>query len=177
MQCQEDGNCACNPGFTGPKCSSSTSGPSTKLLVITGSGPDSTKSEIIDLADPNAKCKPWADYPLAVNSSVGQMIGDKVVICGGYGSKGPVDKCYKVGPESVEAMPNLSTPKYYSSGGVLNESLVVTGGFEGKKQLDKTEYISGREQQNGVNIPMKSRNHCVIQVNEDELLHTGGYNG
>ena len=183
LQCQNDGTCSCKAGFSGPKCKNGqVSGPSTKLLIITGKGSESTKSEIIDLADPDMKCEPWDDYPLDVYGASGKVVNDNVMICGGRDQKTKkiMDKCYKLGPNSTEAMPNLATPSYGSSSGVLNNSLFITGGYKDSanplgERMDRTEFISENQQENGVDIPIKSHGHCIIQINPNELILTGGF--
>ena len=56
---------------------------SAKLLVTTGEQSGSSKSEIVDLQNPNLKCKDWANYPFdRLYYATGQVIGNYAFICG-----------------------------------------------------------------------------------------------
>ena len=149
-----------------------------KLLVTTGyvsSGSSSTNSEIIDLENPNSKCKNWANYPINIGMATGQVIGSNVIICGGQWSGSYKSNCYKLGPKSAVSLPNLSIARSSSSSGVFNSALFVTGGNDKFLNLySTTDYISINERQTGVSMPIKLSAHCVIQVNANEILLTGG---
>ena len=41
------------------------------------------KNEVIDLSDPTVTCKSWIDWPIDLHGSIGGLIGDKMLICGG----------------------------------------------------------------------------------------------
>ena len=143
--------------------------------MTTGEQSGSSKSEIVDLQNPNSKCKDWANYPLVgLYDATGQVIGNHVYICGGYiWTHGHRSNCYKIGPESAVALPSLSNVRDDAASGVFNNALFVTGG-DRSGYLNATEYISEDKQQNGVSMPVKVENHCVIQVNLNEILVTGG---
>ena len=148
--------------------------------MTTGSGSSDTNSQIIDLQNPYSKCENWANFPIQIVQATGQVIGTDVIICGGAWPGMYTSNCYKLGPESVVSLPNLSTAKSSSSSGVFNNALFVTGGNDGSGgsggYFSTTEYISENERQDGVSMPIKVDTHCVIQVNENEILLTGGNN-
>ena len=133
-----------------------------------------TKSEIIDLVNPNNKCDDWKDYPIFVEGATGQIIGKTVTICGGMPTIQwpfwPVEKkCFEIGPYSAKALPDLVTPTSEASSGILNNSLFIAGGNEYHEYYDwnpfprqkrggsfylmvtnRTELISEYKQMNGV---------------------------
>ena len=146
---------------------------SAKLLVTTGLESGSTKSEIIDLANPKSTCKNWVDYPLDLDVASGQIIDKYPHICGG--DRGNYkNHCYKMTPKSAISLPSLATRRGWSSSAVFNSSLFVVGGIS-NGHLSSTEYISKTKQRYGPNAPIKGYGHCIIQINDNEILLTGGY--
>lgn len=148
-----------------------------KLLVTTGDGSGSTISEIIDLLNPNATCQNWVDYPIDLGWAVGQIVDNFPHICGGYRSGKGFKECYKITPQSAVSLPNLPIGKWYSSAGVFNNTLFTIGGYacdSGCDPLNNTEYISESSIQNGPDVPIEAYDHCVIQINANEILLTGG---
>ena len=147
-----------------------------KMLVTSGDLSGNSQTEIVDLKNPNMKCKDWANHPHdRVYDVAGQLIGDSVTICGGRNAatNGYINNCYKIGQKSVDSLPNLSTKKGHISSAVFNNSLFVMGGY-GSTYFDTTDYISENKQQIGPSMPIKSYGHCTIQINENEILLTGG---
>ena len=41
------------------------------------------KNEVIDLSDPTVTCKSWIDWPIDLHGSIGGLVGEKMLICGG----------------------------------------------------------------------------------------------
>ena len=144
--------------------------------MVTGHGTHSSKIEIIDLANSTLFCDPWVDYPLDVYYATGQVVGNDVVVCGGklHNSRGVVNDCYKLGPKSAEPWPNLSLARGESSTGVLNNSLMVVAGRSTGSFVKNVDFISENEQKDGPNLPTTAVYGCVITINENEVMHTGG---
>ena len=147
-------------------------------MVTTGtSGRYNNKSEVIDLMDPTKTCQPWVEYPIGVDSAVGVFIQDKVVICGGDSTftagNGAVDRCFALGPSEVTEM-TMSAASYSSAAGTFDQSFFISGGYDGKQTLDRTEYISASGMRNGPNLPTPLAGHCNVQISPNELLVTGG---
>lgn len=73
----------------------------TKFLIATGLNTDDvqTHSEIIDLTvKGESHCKNWAEIPKGLSGATGGLIGDTILICGGYqsGIEGSQsDECYR----------------------------------------------------------------------------------
>ena len=120
------------------------------------------------------------DYPLDVYGATGQAINNHVIICGGkIYDIGYKNDCFMMGPKSTISLPNLEIAKAWTSSAVLRNALFVTGGkFYDKYSIyyNNTEYIAEGKRQTGVSMPIKVQSHCVIQVNENEIVLTGGYN-
>ena len=99
-------------------------------MVTTGwyNGDYIRSSEIIDLNNPSVTCQQWPDFPIDVNRAVGGYINESVITCGGW-SNGVTDKCFKMEPSKTTEIPGLNIGSYYSGGGIIQDSLVVSGGY------------------------------------------------
>ena len=86
-------------------------------------------SEVIDLSNPNVNCQQWPDYPINVNYGVGGYINESVITCGGYSNGYATDRCFKMEPSKTTEIPGLKIGSYDSGGGIIQDSLVVSGGY------------------------------------------------
>ena len=90
-------------------------------------------NEVIDLTNPSLSCQSWADHPLPnTRGEVGEIINDKLLICGGIESNGPTlatDSCFEIGPSSAEAAISLNVGSTYSASASINGSIFVSGGI------------------------------------------------
>ena len=110
--------------------------------------------------------------------AAGQMVDGYPYICGGRRNLNDnfEDKCYKITPQSAFPLSSLATARAYSSAAVFNNALFITGGYHSLYGvLNSTEYISESNQQNGPDVPIETHSHCVIQINANEILLTGGF--
>ena len=99
-------------------------------MVTTGwyNGDYIRSSEIIDLNNPSVTCQQWPDYPIGVQHGVGGFVNDSVITCGGYSNGDATDKCFKMEPSKTTEIPGLNIGSYRSGGGIIQDSLVVSGG-------------------------------------------------
>ena len=146
-----------------------------KLLVTTGiDGNYVTKSEVLDLLDPKVRCDPWVDYPMGVFGAVGTLIQNKMIICGGSSSEiDAITNCYVLEPYRVTEINGLQIGSFSSGYSSFNDSLFVAGGYRNSR-LTRTEYITEMDRKNGPEIPIEAEGQCIIQINENEILLTGG---
>ena len=106
--------------------------PLTKLLVVSGYPvwSQNTISEVIDLSNSSMSCQSWADHPMPnTYDQVGELINDKLLICGGVDPNGPTDTCFEIGPSSAEATMSLKIGSTSSASVSINGSLFVAGGI------------------------------------------------
>ena len=106
--------------------------PFTKLLVVSGYPvwSQNTISEVIDLSNSSMSCQSWADHPMPnTYDQVGELINDKLLICGGVDANGPTDTCFEIGPSSAEATMSLKIGSTDSASVSINGSLFVAGGI------------------------------------------------
>ena len=103
---------------------------SAKLLVTAGyyDGNYVTSSEVIALNSPDVSCQPWMDYPIGVEYAVGGYTNDFVIACGGNSYDFVNDFCFKIEPSKITQINGLQYASQYSGGGILHDSLVVSGG-------------------------------------------------
>ena len=108
------------------------------------------KNEVIDLSDPTVTCESWIDFPTDIHGSIGALIGNKVLICGGalnaYEIDFPklsfntfpeatIDKCFAMTPSNVTEISrlnmkcNIDDSSQKCAAGVVNDALFVTGGL------------------------------------------------
>ena len=100
-------------------------------MVTTGyyNSGDIRSSEVIDLNNPSVTCQQWPDFPIDVRVAVGGYVNESVITCGGRLSNGGVtDKCFKMEPSKTTEIPGLNIGSSYSGGGIIQDSLVVSGG-------------------------------------------------
>ena len=113
--------------------------PLTKLLVVSGYPvwSQNTISEVIDLSNSSMSCQSWADHPMPnTYDQVGELINDKLLICGGVDPDGPTDTCFEIGPSSAEATMSLKIGSTNSASVSINGSLFVAGG------ISKVSYLA-----------------------------------
>ena len=87
-------------------------------------------SEVIDLNNPYVTCQQWPDYPIDVVTAVGGYVNESVITCGGrLSNDDETDRCFKMEPSKTTEIPGLNIGSYASGGGIIQDSLVVSGGY------------------------------------------------
>ena len=147
-----------------------------KLLVTTGS-PTSTsvKTETFDVAT-STTCKSMPAYPLPIAEATGAFVNSRVVICGGYH---PVtSQCYSLGQNENEWKPsgNLITPRYSAASAVINDKLIIFGGYNaGNLQSTEEIDVAAGTASQGPSMPLAMVYHCAVKLNTSTVLIIGGY--
>ena len=73
-------------------------------------------------------CNNWPNLPIGVWYATGGLIGDTVIICGGYDSGLYVDECYSLTSEKATLVTHMSVVRFAATSIVLNDNtLWVTG--------------------------------------------------
>ena len=114
----------------------------------------------------------------------GNLMGDTPVVCGGINAttKETSDKCVHLVMPATMTLPNLQTARVFAASAVLtNETILwVTGGYDSAQEnpLDSTELIDIERgtSANGPKLPMPLLFHCLVQLNNDQVLLAGGMN-
>ena len=103
----------------------------TKVLVITGVGPENNfalgkLAEIIDLENSKAKCASLPDFPEEFFSSVGGLLDNKPVICGGFDHKtGMSNQCFELDDNKIfQPSKKLSTERSNAAAVVIDNKVI-----------------------------------------------------
>jgi len=203
IYCNDAEFCECKPGFDGPKCDnciSESTRPfceggfrdtslfripktpeefSSRIALVGGEGRNGKKTEIIDLIDPRLKCDLLTDTRLQW-ASVGGLVTNLPLICGGetddgFGNKIASNECYP--KTSLGRVFDMNENRRYAASVVLNnDTLWVTGGNNGNKDLSSTEFISfGQPSSRGPELPFSVNSHCMVQYDSSKVYLIGGY--
>ena len=79
-------------------------------------------------------CNNWPKFPFGVAGATGGLIGDTVIICGGWN----IDECYSLNSEKATLATHMSVGRWSAASIVLNDNtLWVTGGA-----FASTEYVT-----------------------------------
>ena len=149
-------------------------------MVTTGRNRDlfETKSEIVDLTvKGDNMCNNWPNFPISVNGATGGLIGDTVIVCGGYISHSSVshfDECYSLTSEKATLVTHMSVGRAYAASVVVNDNkLWVTGGFGGAS----TEYVTATGTMPGPDLPTTLTHHAMVAINSTCSMVIGGFTG
>ena len=120
------------------------------------------------------------------SGSVGGVLGDQVIICGGHdGSDLDVectapydhcpDSCYKLGQS--HPFTYMAKERAYASAVVLNDVLWISGGQGRFPKIEASSEFLGvqdGDDKPGPDLPYEVSNHCVIKLSNSLILMTGG---
>ena len=107
-------------------------------------------------------CNNWPNLPIGVDGATGGLIGDTVIICGGY----HVDECYTLTSEKATLVTHMSVGRRYAASIVLNDNtLWVTGGRDDNGTIASTEYVTVTETMPGPDLPMALFLHVMVAIN------------
>ena len=114
-------------------------------------------------------CNNWPNFPIGVRGATGGLIGDTVIICGGYAG-GFVDECYSLTSEKATLVTHMSVGREYAASIVINgNTLWVTGGY-----LASTEYVTLTGTMLGPDLPMALEGHAMVAINRTCSMVIGG---
>ena len=127
------------------------------------------------------KCNNWPDFPISVNRATGGLIGDTVIICGGFAGAGDdVDECYSLTSEKATLVTYMSVGRWYAASIVINDdTLWVTGGYAGGYDdggiLASSEYVRMSGTMSGSDLPIALARHVMVAINNTCTMVIGGY--
>ena len=110
-----------------------------------------------------------------MRGATGGVIGDTVIICGGYDGGNNVDECYRLTSEKKpQLFTHMLVERQYAASIVLNDNILwVTGGWSGA-YLASTEYVTSTGTILGPNLPQPLTNHAMIAINKTCSMVIGG---
>jgi hypothetical protein len=119
-------------------------------------------------------CNNWPDFPISIFGATGGLIGDTVIICGGFDGSS-VDECYSLTSEKATLFTHISVGRDGAASIVINDNtLWVTGGFGGG-YLASTEYVKVTGSMLGPDLPMALYYHAMVAINSTCSMVIGGY--
>ena len=130
-------------------------------------------------------CKNWPDWPIDVGEATGGLIGNTVLICGGYGrlnsssnDASDVDDCYSMTSQKVTLVTHMSVKRYGAASIVLNDNTLWVTGGEGKDGcIASTERVKMSGSMPGPDLPMALESHAMASINSTVSMVIGGWNG
>ena len=189
------GKCTCKQNYVGKHCHDCKHGYTkdysgacivgTKVLIATGDpSSNGQRTEIIDVEDPNFKCKTIPNYPRQFYAATGGLIKDKIpFICGGYDrTYGRVsNNCFKYenGAWRKEHTAYLRNSRRYAGYGsaVWNNQLVLVGGtdYYGNR-LNSIELLAPKTSAKKLHVylPTPTAYHCLVSWNSSTVMMVGG---
>ena len=117
------------------------------------------------------ECKNWPDFPVSTGGATGGLIGNTVIICGGY----EVDDCYSLTSQKAILVTHMSVGRYKAASIVLNDkTLWVTGGQNDGEILASTDYVTINRTLSGPNLPIALYRHAMVAINSSCAMVIGG---
>ena len=139
-------------------------------------------SEVIDLNSEDTVCEEVGEFPLQIDSSVGTLLGNYPVICGGYDydTYELSNKCYKLDEtKQYTEFATLLKPRMYAGIIPHEKGLWITGGEdEIGTELKTTDFIlaSGNSTR-GPDLPSALSYHVMSKLNlsTSMIISAGSY--
>ena len=156
-------------------------------MIATGNPyDDGRNTEIIDVEDPNFSCTNIEQFPVMLEGASGGVInGQTPFICGGrYGYYTFSVNCYQLkeaGSWAKDQRATLSRPRAWAGTGtvVLNNHLVLTGGYSGSSNLASIEMLSPNATAQTISVQLSTgtRFHCQVLWDSEIFFVIGGWTG
>ena len=134
------------------------------------------KSEVIDLANPEAVCQLLPNFPDQIYASTGGLINNETpLICGG--SRGGGDgatECFTIGKteETTGIVTKMLESRLYPSSVVLDDRLWIYGG---RTDTSEFVYVDGRNSEFGPDVPEGIFDEaCMVRISDTEVVIIGG---
>ena len=158
-------------------------------MIATGSPfSDGINSEIVDVEDTNFSCTYVEDFPLKLYRASGGLMNDQTLfICGGdayINGWTNSNNCYQLteaGSWAKDQRATLTTGRAWAGYGsvVMNNTIVLTGGYIGSGRLKSIEILSPNTtaQTLSVQLPTGISGHCQVHWDSETFLVIGGSDG
>ena len=124
-------------------------------------------------------CNDWVDFPMnGVNGATGGLIGNSVIICGGWDDGSSIYECYNLNSETATLVTYMSVGRWYAASIVINDNILwVTGGLaQNLGYLATTEYVTVTGTILGPDLPMTLADHAMVAINSTYSMVIGGFN-
>ena len=119
-------------------------------------------------------CINWPDFPIDVFGATGGLIGNTIIICGGW-YNGYQSDCFSLTSEKATLVTHMSVARDVAASIVLNgNTLWITGGYP---PLASTEYVTITGTLAGPDLPMALYGHAMVAINNTHSIVIGGNDG
>ena len=118
-------------------------------------------------------CNNWPDFPISVEGATGGLIGNTVIICGGY----YVDECYSLTSEKVTLATHMSVGRWRAASIVINDTTLWVTGGSNDGRLASSEYVTMTGTWPGPDLPMALDQHAIVNINSTYSMFIGGFSG
>ena len=122
-------------------------------------------------------CNNWPDFPIDLFGATGGLIGNTIIICGGY-SDGYERGCISLTSGKATFFTIMSIERWFASSIVLDDKILwVTGGYGsyGCGILASTSYVTVTGSMPGPDLPIGLYRHAMIAINSSCSMVIGGY--
>ena len=121
-------------------------------------------------------CNNWPKFPIGVKGATGGLIGDSVIICGGWNGGYYVDECYSLTSEKATLVTHMSVARMYAASIIINDhTLWVTGGYTESAFTASTEFVTMTGTILGPDLPIALEKHAMVAINSTCSIVIGGY--
>ena len=121
-------------------------------------------------------CKNWPHYPIDIDGGTGGLVGNNIMICGGFGGYyGSSNECYSLTSQKSTFVTHMSVARASAVSIALNDTtLWVTGG----NGMDKsTEFVTITGITPGPDMPIGVTDYAMVANNETISMLIGGFGG
>ena len=122
-------------------------------------------------------CHNWPDFPKNLKGATGGLIGDTIIICGGFNiGWDKVDECYSLTSEKATLVTHMSVRRSTAASIVFNDNaLWVTGGSSNVGLHASTEYVTMTQTMPGPDLPIALEAHAMVAINSTCSMVIGGH--
>ena len=135
-------------------------------------------SQVFDVSSPKSCFSSLQSYPMEIDGAIGGVLNGSPLICGGKKSYETQSSCYmhEKYSNTWKFHANMSSKRKHHSSTLIHDYLWITGGYDGSKSLDSTEFIfSNGSVNNGPNMPAARHGHCLVTLDNGKVMILGGY--
>ena len=134
----------------------------------------STTTEVVDVVS-GKPCAHLALFPLQNFCAVGANIDAIPVVCGGQGTTGYYEKCWKLTNGGWQQFASLKEKRGYTAGIIYQKKFHIFGGHDSSSRLQTSEIISidGRVEY-GPELPEAVWRHAITSINSTVSILSGG---
>ena len=149
-----------------------------RILVVTGDGDSPKKMQL--WPKPDSQCALPADYPLEVSGAVGFWTAQGPTVCGGYGERKTLNKCFIYMEHQWIPWTNMESERYSASALQINPNqALIIGGLDEYDEywdhLKTTELISSFSgSYDWMSFPVTIAGHCSFNINATHAMVTAG---